>query len=128
VLDRNVPLMWPPEGGQIGADRDESEGVRASGRAGESKERPVAGGGCGAIAAGELSAGGKVVETRPRGSGSGAEARQCRKSIESRTWRKTSGQSAGADQAKVRWSSGRTIWADAGGGTFGIGRRREGEC
>jgi len=27
VLDRNVPLIGPPEGGQIGTDRDEQAGV-----------------------------------------------------------------------------------------------------
>ena len=28
VLDKNVPLIGPPKGGQIGADADEQEGVR----------------------------------------------------------------------------------------------------
>src|SRR2546427_11772165 len=33
VLDRNVPLIGPPRGGQIGADGDEQEGVGKSSRA-----------------------------------------------------------------------------------------------
>src|SRR5215470_3042735 len=34
VLDRNVPLIGPPKGGQIGADGDEQEGVGKGGGAG----------------------------------------------------------------------------------------------
>src|SRR5256886_16439474 len=57
VLDRNVPLIGPPKGGQIGADRNERGGVRKSGSAGAGAEQAAARGGCGATDACELPAG-----------------------------------------------------------------------
>ena len=39
VLDRNVPLIGLPKGGQIGADRNEQGGVRKSGSAGAGAEQ-----------------------------------------------------------------------------------------
>src|SRR5437879_5118366 len=57
VLDRNVPLIGPPRGGQIGADGDEQEGVGKSRSAGASAQQAAAGGGCGAADARELPAG-----------------------------------------------------------------------
>src|SRR3989442_3041316 len=72
VLDRNVPLIGPPRGGQIGADGDEQEGVGKSGSAGASAQQAAAGGGCGAADARELPAGEAGVEAvwggRRRGS------------------------------------------------------------
>src|SRR5713226_2803063 len=62
VLDRNVPLIGPPRGGQIGADGDEQEGVGKSGSAGASAQQAAAGGGCGAADARELPAGEAAVE------------------------------------------------------------------
>src|SRR2546425_10893588 len=71
VLDRNVPLIGPPRGGQIGADGDEQEGVGKSRSAGASAQQAVAGGGCGAADARELpageAAGGAVWGGRRRG-------------------------------------------------------------
>src|SRR5262249_4533453 len=57
VLDRNVPLIGPLRGGQIGADGDEQGGVAKSGGAGAGTESAAAGGGCSAADARELSAG-----------------------------------------------------------------------
>src|SRR2546427_3779677 len=72
VLDRNVPLIGPPRGGQIGADGDEQEGVGKSRSAGASAQQAAAGGGCGAADARELPAGQAAVEAvwggRRRGS------------------------------------------------------------
>src|SRR2546426_1383321 len=64
VLDRNVPLIGPPRGGQIGADGDEQEGVGKSRSAGASAQQAAAGGGCGAADARELPAGEAAVEAR----------------------------------------------------------------
>src|SRR5256885_14699364 len=73
VLDRNVPLIGPPKGGQIGADRNEQGGVRKSGSAGAGAEQAAARGGCGATDACELPAGeavgGAVLGGRGRGAG-----------------------------------------------------------
>src|SRR2546426_10548682 len=76
VLDRNVPLIGPPRGGQIGADGDEQEGVGKSRSAGASAQQADAGGGCGAADARELPAGEAAVEAVWGGSRRGAEAPQ----------------------------------------------------
>src|SRR5712672_4550994 len=62
VLDRNVPLIGLPRGGQIGANADEQEGVGTSGSAGWSAQQATAGRGCQWTAAGELPAGQAAVE------------------------------------------------------------------
>src|SRR2546421_12914662 len=74
VLDRNVPLIGPPKGGQIGADRNEQGGVRKSGSAGAGAEQSAARGGCGATDACELPAGEAGVEGVGGGRGRGTEA------------------------------------------------------
>jgi hypothetical protein len=62
VLDRNVPLIEPPEGGQIGADRHEQAGVGKDRGAGAGAKQAAAGSGCGAADARELPAGEAAVE------------------------------------------------------------------
>src|SRR5207245_599774 len=74
VLDRNVPLIGPPRGGQIGADGDEQEGVGKGGSAGASAQQAAAGGGCGAADARELPAGEAGVEAVGGGRSRGSEA------------------------------------------------------
>ena len=43
VLDRNVPLIGPPKGGQIGADRDEQERVGKGGGTGAGAKQAAGG-------------------------------------------------------------------------------------
>jgi len=76
VLDRNVPLIGLPRGGQIGANADEQEGVGTSGSAGWSAQQATAGRGCQWTAAGELPAGQAAVEAVSGGRSCGAEASQ----------------------------------------------------
>src|ERR1700747_3276505 len=65
--NRNVPLIRPRKGGRIGADGDEPGGIAESRSAEPSKERAVAGSGCGAVAARELPTSEAVVEALSRG-------------------------------------------------------------
>src|SRR5689334_4280567 len=51
VLDRNVPLIRPPQGGQIGADEDEQERVRKGGSASACAQQAAGGSGRGTIVA-----------------------------------------------------------------------------
>src|SRR5713101_4131551 len=78
VLDRNVPLIGPPKGGQIGADTDEPEGVRKGRSAGAGAEPAAERGGCGSCDGPQLSAGEAAVEAVSRGRGCGSEAPQRR--------------------------------------------------
>src|SRR5262249_25447647 len=87
VLDRNVPLIGPPRGGQIGADGDEQGGVAKSRGAGARTESAAACGGCSAADARELSAGKAPVETLPGGRCFGPAAPQRRAALESRSRR-----------------------------------------
>src|ERR1700682_2386125 len=56
VLNRNVPLIGPPKGGQIGADRDEQERARKSGSASACAQQTAGGSGRGTLDACELPA------------------------------------------------------------------------
>src|SRR5450755_1186780 len=119
VLNRNVPLIGPPKGGQIGADRDEQERIRKSGSASTCAQQTAGGSGRGAIDACELPASEAAVEAVSGGRCRRSETPQCRASIESRTPTKVSGQGAAVGARKVRWASRRAVRADVGGGTFG---------
>src|SRR5215469_18357861 len=63
VQDRNVPLIRPPKGGRIGADRDEQGGVAKGGSAGACAEQASADCRCQQALAGELPAGKATVES-----------------------------------------------------------------
>src|ERR1700719_1853396 len=76
VLDKNVPLIGPPGGGQIGADEDEPGRVAACGSAGTCEERGTAGGGRSKLAAGQLPASQAFVEAVSRRRSRWAEAWQ----------------------------------------------------
>src|SRR2546428_5534031 len=121
VLDRNVPLIRPPKGGRIEADRDEPEGVGASRSAGPSAQPAVAGGGCGAADAPELPASEAVVEAVPGTRGCGSEASQRRTDLESCSRREVSAEGAASGAGEVRWARGRAFRSDAGGGALGLG-------
>src|SRR5437773_896868 len=120
VLDRNVALIGPPKGGQIGADRNEQGGVRKSGSAGAGAEQAAARGGCGATDACELPAGEAVVEALSGGRGHGTEARQRGAIVESRSRCEVQKEGAAAGTGEVRWAGGRAFRTDAGGGTLGV--------
>src|SRR5712672_434366 len=128
VLDRNVPLIGLPRGGQIGANADEQEGVGTSGSAGWSAQQATAGRGCQWTAAGELPAGQAAVEAVSGGRSCGAEASQRGAKLESRPRQEVSTASAAASAGKVRRSGGRALWADAGDRTLGVGGRAEDSC
>src|SRR5215470_4316526 len=128
VLDRNVPLIGPPGGGQIGADRDEREGIRKGGGAGAGEERGTGSGGCGPAPARELPASKAVVEALSRGRRGGVATSQRRAAVESRSRYEVSTESAAAGAGEVRWSGGRALRAHAGGGTSGFRRRSEDRC
>src|SRR6266404_1752263 len=128
VLDRNVPLIGLPRGGQIGANADEQEGVGTSGSAGSSAQQATAGRGCQWTAAGELPAGQAAVEAVSGGRSCGAEASQRGAKLESRPRQEVSTASAAASAGKVRRSGGRALWADAGDRTLGVGGRAEDSC
>src|SRR2546423_561304 len=128
VLDRNVPLIGPPKGGQIGADRNEQGGVRKSGSAGAGAEQAAARGGCGATDACELPAGEAVVEALSGGRGRGTEARQRGAIVESRSRCEVQKEGAAAGAREVRWAGGRAFRTDAGGGTLGVRGWAEGGC
>src|ERR1700733_2094921 len=76
ILDKNVPLIGPPRGGQIGADVDEPGRVAACGSAGACEERGTASGGRSNFAAGQLPASKAFVEAAARTSSRWAEAWQ----------------------------------------------------
>src|SRR5713226_1305837 len=104
VLDRNVPLIGPPKGGQIGADGDEQEGVGKSRSAGTSAQQAAAGGGCGAADARELPAGEAAVEAVWGGRRRGSEAPQRGTAIESCLRGEVSAEGAAAGAREVRWA------------------------
>src|SRR5260370_39222835 len=104
VLDRNDPLIRPPKGGRIEADRDEPEGVGASRGAGPSAQPAVAGGGCGAADAPELPASEAVVEAVPGTRGCGAAAWQRRTDLESGSRRDGSAEGAASRAGQGRWA------------------------
>src|SRR5207245_951790 len=106
VLDRNVPLIGPPRGGQIGADGDEQEGVGKSRSAGASAQQAVAGGGCGAADARELPTGETPMEAVSGGRGSRSEAPQRGASLESSSRREVSAAGVAACTREVRWGGG----------------------
>src|ERR1700687_4197120 len=128
ALDRNVPLIGLPRGGQIGADTDEQKGVGTSGGTGAGAQQTTAGLGCRSIVARELPASEAAVEAVSGGRSCGAEAQQCGRKLESRSRREVSTAGAAAGAGKVRRSGGRAIWADAGGRTLGVGGRTEDSC
>src|SRR5438445_3914605 len=128
VLDKNVPLIRPPKGGRIEADRDEQEGVGASGGAGASAQPAVAVGGCGAADARELPAGEAAVEALSGGGCRGSEAPQRRTSFASCLRAEVSVEGVAFDAGEVWRARRRAFRADAGGGTFGIRGRPAGRC
>src|SRR5712691_4479801 len=104
VLDRNVPLIGPPRGGQIGADGDEQEGVGNSRSTGASAQQAAAGGGCGAADARELPAGEAGVEAVSGGRRRGSEAPQRGTAIELCLRGEVSAEGAAAGAREVRWA------------------------
>jgi hypothetical protein len=62
VLNRNVPLIGPLKEGQIGADRDEQEGVAESRGSGTSAKQAAACGGRELAVAGQLPTGEAAVD------------------------------------------------------------------
>src|SRR5215831_19914588 len=119
VLDKNVPLIGPPKGGQIGADGDEQAGVGKGGSAVTGTKRGAACGRCRAANAGELPASEATVEALSRGRRRGAAASQRGAVFESRSREEVSAEGARDGPAEVRGCSGRTVWADASRGAFG---------
>src|ERR1700687_1552278 len=125
LLDRNVPLIGLPRGGQIGANGDEQGGVGTSGGTDAGAQQTTASCGCRWTAARELPAGKAAVEAISGGRSGGAEASQRGANIES-SWRgEVSREGASTGAGKVRRSGGRALWADAGGRTLGVGGRAE---
>src|SRR5215831_6644099 len=119
VLDKNVPLIGPPKGGQIGADGDEQAGVGKGGSAVTGRKRGAACGRCRAANAGELPASEATVEALSRGRRHRAAAPQRGAAFESRSREEVSAEGARAGPGEVRRCSGRAVWADAGRGAFG---------
>src|ERR1700691_748860 len=128
VLDRNVPLIGLPEGGQIGTDRDEQERVRKSGSVSASAQQAVGGSGRGTIAACELPASEAAVEAVPGGRCCRSETPQRRASIESRAPAEVSGEGAAVGAPEVQWASRRAVRADVGDGAFSERRWAAGRC
>src|SRR5437588_9880848 len=120
VLDRNVPLIGPPRGGQIEADGDEQEGVEESGSACASAQQAIASGGCRRVDVRELSTREAIVEALSRKRASRPAARQCGTPIESSTRAGISQQGTAAGAEEVRWAGGRAFRTDTGGGAFGV--------
>src|SRR6202163_4659345 len=102
ALDRNVPLIGLPRGGQIGADTDEQKGVGTSGGTGAGAQQTTAGLGCRSIVARELPASEAAVEAVSGGRSCGAEAPQCGRKLESRSRREVSTAGAAAVDADGR--------------------------
>src|SRR5215470_20261747 len=76
VQSRNVPLIRPPKGGRIGADRDEQGGVEKGGSAGACAGQASADRRCQRALAGELPAGEAAVEAISGGGRGRLEASQ----------------------------------------------------
>src|SRR5437879_1716350 len=119
VLNRNVPLIGPPKGGQIGADGDEQERGRKGGGARTGAQQAAAVGGCGAADAGVLPTSQAAVEALSGGRRRESEAPHCRTTIAPRVSRSSGGRCWGCAR-EVRWPGGRALRADAGGGALGV--------
>ena len=128
VLDRNVPLIGPPKGGQIGADRDEQEGVAEEWKCWRGCGASNCGSWMRAADAGELSTGEAIVEALSGRRSGGSEASQRGTTVESRTRAEVSAEGAAAGAGEVRRGGGRAFRADAGGGALGVRGRAEGRC
>src|SRR5437016_14458190 len=115
ILDKNVPLIRPPKGGRIGADRDEPEGVGTGGGAGTSAQPAVAGGGCGAADARELPAGEAVVEALSGGRRRRSGASQCRNKLASWLRAEISAHGVAAGVGKARACGGAPCRGGGGG-------------
>src|SRR5215472_10960285 len=122
VLDKNVPLIGPPRGGQIGADVDEPGRVAAGGGAGGGEEPAVAGGGCGALAAGELPASEAFVEAVSRRRAGRTEASQRGSEFASGLRCENPAEHIATGAGEVQRRGRRAFWANAGGRTSGTGR------
>src|SRR6202163_2737277 len=81
ALDRNVPLIGLPRGGQIGADTDEQKGVGTSGGTGAGAQQTTAGLGCRSIVARELPASEAAVEAGAGGSSNRAHDEKFRQQV-----------------------------------------------
>src|SRR6516225_5415302 len=128
LQNRNVPLIRPPKGGWIGADRDESGGIAESGSASASAQQPTAGGRRESADARELSAGQAVMEALSRGRCCGPEASQRGASFQPRLPAEVSAAGAGSGTGEVRRAGGRAFRADAGGRALRGRRWAAGEC
>src|ERR1019366_697765 len=102
-----------------GENWDESEGTASSGSVGASEEQRREGGGCSEPGGSKLPAGEAAVEEVSGGRGQRVEAPQCGTSQCASQAGEISptGDEAGAGEVWGR--RGRTVWADAGGRTFG---------
>src|SRR6516225_6678897 len=120
VLDKNVPLIRPPKGGRIEADRDEQERVRKSRGASTGAKQAAAVGGCGAAAARELPASETAVEAVSGGRRRGFEAPQCWTAFAPRSPAEVPAEGAATGAGEVRWDGGRAIRTDAGSRALGV--------
>src|SRR4029077_4182204 len=102
LQNRNVPLIQPPKGGWIEADRDEPRGVEKGGSSGACAEQPTAGGRRESADARELSAGAAVVEALWRGARSGPEASRRGAGIQPRLPAEVSAAGARSDREEIR--------------------------
>jgi hypothetical protein len=119
VLVKSVPLIGPPNGGQIEADGDEQAGIGEGGSAGAGAQPAVAVDRCGAADARELPAGEAVVAALSSGRCCGIEAPQRRTAIASRVRGEVSAEGVAVGAGEVRRAGGRALWADAGSGALG---------
>src|SRR3989442_163312 len=120
--------MCPPEGGQIGANRDEQEGVGKGGGTGAGEEWRVAGRGRGGVAAGELPTGEAAVEAIWGGRCRGVEAPQRRAAVEPGVRGEVPAESLGPGAGEVRRAGGGAFRPDAGSGALGVGGRAARGC
>src|SRR3989442_15661629 len=120
--------MCPPEGGQIGANRDEQEGVGKGGGTGAGEEWRVAGRGRGGVAAGELPTGEAAVEAIWGGRCRGVEAPQRRAAVEPGVRGEVPAESLGPGAGEVRRAGGGAFRPDAGSRALGVGGRGARGC
>src|ERR1700757_3399720 len=111
VLNRNVPLIGPPKGGQIGADRDEQERVGKGGGSSTGAKQAAAVGGCGTPDAGVLPTSEAAVEAISGGRRRRSKAPQCRATIAPRSRAEVSAERAPAGAREVRRARGRALRA-----------------
>lgn len=128
VLDRKVPLIRPPRGGQIQADRDEREGTEESGGASTGVQQAVAAGRRRPVDARELPAGEAPVEALSGGRRNGSEAPQRGAPIEPRSRGEISRKGAAVGAEEVQRANRGAFWAHAGGGTLGFRGWDEDRC